>query len=106
MRSGHASDARSIGDVGKPAMTVVLIKGIPLVCEISDYQIGQTVIVIVSEIHTHAGIGGPIVINTNVCREADFFKCPVAPIVIKKFGYGIVGHEHVDMPSAVVISNR
>jgi hypothetical protein len=76
------SDAGGIRDISKAAMAVVPIKGIPLIREISNHQIGQTVIVVVSEIHAHAGTAAPVIVDAHVRFEANFLEGPVTSLCL------------------------
>src|SRR6266849_3687138 len=54
---GHAAESRRIAVIGKRAIAVVPIKRVHLAGEGGNYQVWQTIVVVVREIYPHACVG-------------------------------------------------
>jgi hypothetical protein len=83
----------------------VLIESKLLVGQIRDDKIGKAVIVVVSEVNAHAGIGISAIVNRNFGGESDFLERAVAFVVLEELWHGVVGDENVNVPVAIVISD-
>src|SRR5579864_1161123 len=84
VKSCDAPQIRIVGRIGKSAVAVISVQGVHLVGEIGDQQIGQAVVVVVGEIHSHARIGAAVPIGGDAGSQADLLERSVALVVIKK----------------------
>src|SRR6266566_3479385 len=103
MRHGDAAEAAGEAGVRKAAVAGVLIERIPLIGESGDDKIRQTIVVVIGEVHAHAGKGAAVSIHGSTGEESDFLKRSVTFVVIEKLDHGVVGDENVDVAVAIVI---
>src|SRR5437667_2777148 len=103
MRHGDAAEARGKTCIREAAVAAVLIERIPLIGESGDDKIRQTIVVVIGEVHAHAGERAAVSIHGNTGEETDFLKRSVTLVVIEKLDHGIVGHEDVDAAVTVII---
>src|SRR2546425_633609 len=103
MQHGDAAETAGEAGVRKAAVAGVLINRVALIGKIRDDKIGQTVVVVIGEVHAHAGERAAVAIDSDTGEEANFFERAVALVVIQKLDHGIVGNENVDVAVAVVI---
>src|SRR5690348_644309 len=81
VKSCDAPQIRIVGNVGKSAVAVISVQGVRLIGEIGDQQIGQAVVVVVGEIHSHARIGAAVSVGGDAGSQADLLERSVALVV-------------------------
>src|SRR5712671_2488966 len=103
MLHGHAAESGWITVVGKGAIAIVSIKRVHLAGEGGNHQVRQTIVVVVREVYSHACVGVALAIHRDAGAQRNFLECAIAFVVVKKFGYGVVGHKDVQMAVPIVI---
>src|SRR5262249_8490433 len=90
--------------VGEFAVPVIVVEVVGIVGEIGFRQIRPTVIVVVSEVHAHAGLFPSICAVSNAGSDPDLSKSTLAIVVVKQAGRRIISNVNVVATVLVVIA--
>ena len=106
MWPGDIRKPARISRVGEAAIPVILVQRVGLIAEVGNEQIWQTVIVVIGEVHAHAGVCRPVPVHGHSRHQAHFFKCAVTLIVIEEFEHRVIGDANIQAAVAVVVGKR
>src|SRR5580704_8459022 len=88
--------------IGKRSVAIVAIQGVALEAQVVNQQVEPAVIVVVSHVHTHAGISMAVFINRNTGKKAAFLKRPVSLVMQQHLRPVVVGNKNI-RPSVLII---
>ena len=96
-----AAHAGRVRRVAKAAVVVLAKEPVALVREIGDDDVGPAVVVVVGEVHAHAGEGLAVLVEADAGKQADLAERAVPVVVIQERLHRVV--RHVDVHEAVAI---
>src|ERR1051326_7566347 len=72
VKSCDAPQIRIVGHIGKSAVAVISVQGVHLIGEIGDQEIGQAVVVVVGEVHSHARVSTAVSVGGDAGGDGTF----------------------------------
>src|SRR5207244_4777244 len=88
----------------KCAIAIVAKEHVAFIGKVSDNDVGKTIVIVIAEVHAHAGEGLSVFVVSHSGKQARLAKRTVSVVVIKKALHRIVGHEDIRNPVPAVIS--
>src|SRR5579859_4319605 len=105
MQKRHRPEAIDVGCVVEDSAPAVVVSGVPLVGKIGNYDIRPTIIVIISDVDAHTGVGLTFRIHGNFRFQTYLFEGSVHLLMEQELLHGVVGNEEIDSSVAIIVGN-
>ena len=100
----HGLDPRRGGDVPEQELTLVPVEGAVVRREVRAVGVEPAVVVVVGQVHAHAGLLGPHSVEREPAHEALVGEAPVPLVHVQLVGGRVVGHVEVQIPVVVDVA--
>src|SRR5262249_14082808 len=101
-QQSHLRDAGAVSVVVEGAIAVVAIERILLHGEVRDDQVRKTVVVVVLEVDTHAGISLPFTVYRDLRGETDLAEL-VSVVPVEELEHGVVRDRQIYLAVTVEV---
>ena len=96
-------ETRVVGRIDKIPVPGVSVEAVVFMIKVSNINIGQTITVVVSHIHSHTRFGNAVLTVGNSRFQASFVELPVPIVKIEKVSNAVIGDEGIDVAVEIQI---